>query len=392
MWQVLASDTEVVIRSGYVYAPLLFDPQIKAELGFLAADPGSGGACGLSETLIQVDGSYFVRSLSLKSLVANYRVVFPEEYERKRQWLLKDLVQIDFDYQPPLDEKLATILFAILPHFLRPQRKLRRGTDEAWSVLAFLATKAPPHVAAQAQAGKKVREQEAALSQALHRLENISVMPDSPPPDRLKGVELGRWFQKALQAEIAAKEIETLEKSQLKLRDLLELPAAQLAVLFTIVQRGALEVDGFGFSRHKKQPGEYVIYKKTGDFALKDYFGQLYLFPGCRVGVATAGSFRPMVLDMYKHPLLRRFEANQAICLTDYQPPAEFSAEAVIRALEEGVNALFYGYNSRKRNGYNCLDKFGRHHSIVSFEDWRIPVDHPRIISGEVEVKNNFIW
>ena len=36
MWQLLASETEVVIHSGFVYVPLLFDPHIKAELEFLA--------------------------------------------------------------------------------------------------------------------------------------------------------------------------------------------------------------------------------------------------------------------------------------------------------------------------------------------------------------------
>ncbi len=41
MWQLLASETEVVIHSGFVYLPLLFDPHIKAELEFLA---GTGGA------------------------------------------------------------------------------------------------------------------------------------------------------------------------------------------------------------------------------------------------------------------------------------------------------------------------------------------------------------
>jgi hypothetical protein len=96
-----------------------------------------------------------------------------------------------------------------------------------------------------------------------------------------------------------------------------------------------------------------------------------------------------MVLDTYKHPLLRRFGSRQKICLTDYEPALEFSAKAVIRALEEGLNALYYGYNSRKRNGYNSLDSFGRHLSVIDFEDWRLPREDPRLINGEVEVKNS---
>ncbi len=100
------------------------------------------------------------------------------------------------------------------------------------------------------------------------------------------------------------------------------------------------------------------------------------------------GPGSPLVLETYKHPLLRRFEPRQQICLNDYQPDPEFSAGAISRALEEGVNALFYGYNSRKRNGYNSLDRFGRHQSVVDFEDWRIDQNDPRVGQGEVEVKN----
>jgi len=36
MWQLLASETEVLIHAGFVYLPLLFDPHIKAELDNLA--------------------------------------------------------------------------------------------------------------------------------------------------------------------------------------------------------------------------------------------------------------------------------------------------------------------------------------------------------------------
>jgi hypothetical protein len=171
----------------------------------------------------------------------------------------------------------------------------------------------------------------------------------------------------------------------------MNLPGPQLAVLLSIAARGALEVDGFGCSRDKKHPGEYLVYKRTGEFVLKDYFGRLYLFPDCRVGVATSGPFQPMVLDMYKHPLLRRFGSRQAICLNDYQPASEFSATGVIKALEEGLNALFYGYNSRKRNGYNSLDRYGRHQSVVDFEDWRLAQDDPRVTGGELEVKNDVL-
>jgi hypothetical protein len=219
----------------------------------------------------------------------------------------------------------------------------------------------------------------------------LHTAPHPPLENHQPGRELARWFQKALENKIIAGEIESWERGLAQVQDILKLPQPQLAGLLAIVDRGGLEVESFGFNRHKKRPGDYLIYKRTGEFALKDYFGRLYLFPDCRVAVSTAGPFHPMVLDEYKHPLLRRFGSGQAICLNGFQPAAEFSAAGVIKTLEEGVNALYYGYNNRKRNGYNSLDNFGRHQSLVDFENLRIARDHPKVLSGEVEVKNDVL-
>jgi hypothetical protein len=393
MWQLWASETEVFIHSGYLYMPLLFDPHIKAELEFLTgkgARPPRPAAAPLSDNLIQADGRYFIKSLRLDSLVDNCQAVFPEEYERERHRLLKDVLAVTLEYQPPLDAKLETILFDILPHFLRQRRGLRREPVDAASVLALLAAKVPVHFDTKAHMDR-LRKQETALRQVLQRLESWHNPPVSSLENRRSGRELTQWFQRALQSTIRASEIRHWRRVLAQGQDLLNLPQPQLAVLLAIADRGDLEVDGFGCRRDKKHPGEYLVYKRTGAYALQDYFARPYLFPDCRVGVSTAGPFHPMVLDMYKHPLLRRFGARQAICLTDYQPAAEFSAATVIKALEEGVSALFYGYNSRKRNGYNSLDTFGRHQSVVDFEDWRIPKDHPKVVGGEVEVKNTVL-
>ena len=124
------------------------------------------------------------------------------------------------------------------------------------------------------------------------------------------------------------------------MQDLLNLPEAELAGLLEIAAGGAVEVDGCGCLPDLQHPGEYWVYLRTGAFALQDYFGRLYLFPDCRVAVSTAGPWQPLVLETYKHPLLRRFEPRQQICLNDYHPDLEFSAGAIRRALEEGINAL----------------------------------------------------
>ena len=228
------------------------------------------------------------------------------------------------------------------------------------------------------------------MQQAIGRLGACNPGGVDPAPEGRGGPGrlLQDWLTRNVQARLIRQELHHWQGELEQVQDLLNLPEAELAGLLAVAAGGTVEVDGFGCFPDRQHPGEYWVYLRTGDFVLQDYFGRLYLFPDCRVAVSTAGPWQPMVLETYKHPLLRRFEPRQQICLNDYQPEPEFSAGVISRALEEGVNALFYGYNSRKRNGYNSLDRFGRHQSVVDFEDWRIDPNDPRVGQGEVEVKN----
>ena len=132
------------------------------------------------------------------------------------------------------------------------------------------------------------------------------------------------------------------------------------------------------------------IYKRTGDFALKDFYGRPYLFPDCRVAVSTLAALKPVVLEKYKHPFLLWHAPGQEICLSNFRPPREFTAKNVIQALTEGLNALFYSYTSRYRKGYHRLDEFRKQGRPFDFDDYRVPKDHPSLVSGEVEIKNDF--
>jgi hypothetical protein len=339
--------------------------------------------------LLCLEGGYFIQSLSLASLVRNLQAVFPEEWEQQRLRLRRSVFPGSSLYEPPLNAKLETILYHILPHFLKSSRDPRRPRAGANPVLARLAPKIPVASGQPPPAGA-LRERQTSLEQVLRQLQNLQKPPDPPREQRLSGRELAGWFQENLQAHLAHQEFQHWHREFVQVQNLLKLPGPELAALLSIAARGEVEVDGCGCFPDTRYPGHYVVYKRTGEFVLQDYFGRLYLFPDCRVGVSTAGPFHPQVLDEYKHPLLRRFQPRQPICLTGYQPAQEFSAAAVITALEEGLNALFYGYNSRKRNGYNSLDSFGRHLSVVDFENWRLPPDDPRVTDGRLEVKNKF--
>ena len=146
-------------------------------------------------------------------------------------------------------------------------------------------------------------------------------------------------------------------------------------------------MDGFGFTRLKKGQ-DYRIYKRTGPYVLQDFHGRLYFFPDCRVAVTTMGRLRPVVVEHYKHPFLRRHGPGQVICLGPESQNLFFSAKNAIQVLEEGINTLLYSYETRRRKGYHRLDVLPGKMRLVDFEDYRIPPDHPLIVSGEVEVKN----
>jgi len=157
-----------------------------------------------------------------------------------------------------------------------------------------------------------------------------------------------------------------------------------------LAHKGSLELDGFGFTRLKRTPG-YRIYKRTGPYVLQDYYRRLYFFQDCRVAITTVGRLRPVVVDHYKHPFLRRHGPGQQICMGPENQNLLFSAQNAIRVLEEGINTLLYSYDTRRRRGYHRLDVLPGMMRLVDFEDYRIPPDHPLLVSGQVEVKNQTI-
>jgi hypothetical protein len=138
-----------------------------------------------------------------------------------------------------------------------------------------------------------------------------------------------------------------------------------------IADTGAMEIDGFGFTKSNDNRG-YLVYKRTGEYILKDYYARSYLFPDCSVAVSTAGPLRPIVIETYKHPFLYDYDSGQEICMRSFNPPKQFTVNNAITVLEEGINALLYGYDSRRRNGIHSLDHRRVHVKGIEFDDYRI--------------------
>ncbi|MEJ2657863.1 MAG: hypothetical protein P8012_11825, partial [Desulfobacterales bacterium] len=188
----------------------------------------------------------------------------------------------------------------------------------------------------------------------------------------ISGQKLRDWLRNAIHAKVLADEHDRIARSLQIRQQFLRTKPEHIATLLYIGDTGFMEIDGFGFIRRNSYRKEYYIYKRTGDYILKDYYARSYLFPDCRVAVSTYTPFRPFVMEKYKHPFLLEHKSGQEICMKHFKPPDNLTAKSIINALEEGLTALRYGYDSRRRNGYHSLDKLWVHIPSIDFEDYRI--------------------
>jgi hypothetical protein len=398
MRKLLSSD--LVQKSGFLCVPLLFDPAMEREVaGRRAAD-----------VLVESNGRLFVKALSLRCLLENYERLDPEGYRELSNPRLQGTRAGPDAGDIPIGGKLETILSGVLPRFVR-RRKGRPGRRSGpEDVLELIAGKVriPARYFEEAAGTMDA----AALRCRLRDLEDRDTPVNPPGEGPISGGDLREWIRRSLSARMA-------EREKDRLRRILERRESgagaaeenRLALRLYFAAEGSLEIDGFGISRIGATD-DYIAYKRTGEYALKDFYGRLYLFPDCRVAVATIDPLRPFVMESYKHPFLEGTDPGQRICLRAFQPSRDFTAAAMIRALEEGIGALLRGYSSRRRNGYHSLDRTTRPLWMaepddgdplppdypvsrrtpvpdVDFEDYRVPKDHPGIMSGEVEVTND---
>lgn len=401
MRQLLESGLELVIDSGFIYVPLLFDPGIEREIR------SSGKTNGLAE----VEGKLFIKTLSLRSMVKSYAEIHPKSYAQLRRECLRKYRHAPGVDALSIDQKLQTILFHVMPHFIRRTGSLERGRLSEEEILDLIGEKIDIPARYYEEAEQFVDPD--ALRRGLEQLEEAGTTIEPPADGPISAGNLEKWLHRVLELRIVEGEKERLRHLLDEREPFAATHRRHVATLLYIAESGALEIDGFGFARIGLT-NEYLVYRRTGEYALKDFYGRIYLFPDCRVAVSTIVPLRPFVIDAYKHPFLEGYDSGQPICLRHFSPPREFGAANVIRALEEGISALLYGYSSRRRNGYHSLeqttkrvwsvdsndaivldydfDPLGptRYVRRVSFEDYCIPPDHPKIVSGQVQVTNSY--
>jgi hypothetical protein len=363
---LLQSDLELVVKSGFLYLPLLYDPDIAREIRLKPTPNGS------TEALIEVAGKHFIKSVSIQSIVTRMEGIDKDYYGQLERECLRKLPVSPALKEISPDGKLMTLLLKIMPYFVRKNRGFARKRLQDEEFLDFLGDRIDIPQSFHKQADKYLDS--GPLLQRLNGLERLKQTME-PLHDGPISVEiLGRWLHKALEMRIVDKEIARLKKRLQDRERLTEAQRNHFCTLMYIAEKGALEIDGFGFYRVGSDD-DYLVYKRTGKYILRDYYARSYLFPDCRVAVPTMRPFRPVVLEPYKHPFLRGYTAKQEICMKGFEPPNEFTASNIIRLLEEGINALVYGYNARRRNGYHSLDPTLHYVKTIEFEDYKVHSD-----------------
>jgi hypothetical protein len=368
MRRLIGSGIDFMVESGFLYLPLLFDPAMEREVQATLDSPGSREKKG---TVLLIEGKHFVKTLSLNSLVANSEKIGKDYYEQTRSAVLKQFVGNVDRGEMSFGWKLITIIFEVMPYFIKKNRGLERRKFGKEEMLKLIAEKAdfPPGDVERTDTFFDLKP----LQEALKEVENLDSTFEPPMDGMISSNELNNWLLKALEAQVIKKERARLRNELLKREGLVAAVGENMDILLSIAEKGSLEINGFGFTWTGKGD-DYLIYKRTGEYILKDYYGRSYLFPDCRVAVSTCSPFKPVVIERYKHPFLYGQGSGQEICMRGFNPPQEFSAENAIHLLEEGLNALLHGYDARRRNGYHSLDRTREYVRTVEFDDYRVPI------------------
>ena len=366
MRRLIGSGIDFLVEAEFLYLPLLYDPDIEEEI---RAIPDPTDSQKKTRSVILNEGQHFVKSLSLHSLAENYERTGKDLYDQVRSAVLREVSGNEDRNETFLSWKLITIIFQVMPYFIKKNRGFKRGKFGKEEILKLIAEKVdiPPREYERTNTVLDLKP----LQEALKELAQLDSTFKPPTDGRISSAELNHWLQKALRAQIIKKERTRLGNEVRRREQLIATVDEDMDILLYVAQKGSMEINGFGFTRIGTSD-DYLIYKRTGEYILKDYYGRSYLFSDCRVAVPTFSPFKPVVMEKYKHPFLYAHDSAQEICMHGFYPPQQFSAENAIQLLEEGINALLYGYDARRRNGYHSLDRTREYVRTVEFEDYRV--------------------
>ncbi len=365
------SNLEVYIDSNHIYLPLLFDPAIEAEIHARQSYKTSTNRDGPLKTknVIVIRGRYFVKTLSVNSLLDNFEKIHPDSYQGLRNTFIKDHYLTSNLESIAVDGKLRVIINSVMPYFIKKNNGVyKQSLDEA-KILDLLEEKI--NIPSKYYAAAKALTDVKPLRNILNSLKNIDYSLEPLKGGLLPCGELRDWCRHMLLVKLFEKEQKQLKQAIQMRKNFNQTKQEHIAVLLYLTETGSLEIDGFGFMKIDGR-NDYWVYKRTGAYILTDYYARSYRFPDCRVAVSTSAAMKPFVIDTYKHPFLKGHAAEQEICLRQFNPPTQFTAKNIIHALEEGITVLLYGYDPRRRNGYHSLDRTRQYVRTIEFDDYRI--------------------
>ncbi|MEJ2364474.1 MAG: hypothetical protein P8017_07290 [Deltaproteobacteria bacterium] len=196
MRRLLESGIDFLIESGFLYLPLLFDPSVEKEVQ-TTLDTSSPRPA--RESLIKTDGKHFVRTLSLTSLVVNYGKINQRFYDQVRSTVVQKVpVKLDGG-STPFSWKLITIIFEIMPYFIRKNRGLERKKFGRQEILKLIAEKAgiPPRYYQRNNTFFDLRP----LREALREFERLGSKFVLPEDGIISCSELNNWLKEALESQ-----------------------------------------------------------------------------------------------------------------------------------------------------------------------------------------------
>lgn len=369
---MLPLDGGFIVKNGYIYMPALYSEGLEKTI----ADEGANPA------LVMAEGKAFVQSLDLRPLVENYEQINPNNFGKFKKTLL-DKYNFDPSQAVLGNSALKTIIFEVLPYFAKNTANLgiraKKLTEREIIQMISSTMDIPPEYYNKA-------EQLYDTSGLIKKISELELQGGaiSTPDSITSAKEIDKWFANSLKDHILSTELEVLKQALVTRSEISSKNKEYIATLLFLQNKHSFEFGGVGFEKGTESSTEYgyTVYVHTGEYALQDFDGSVYLMGDCKVSISTQDLW-PRVMGRYNnryiHPFLNR-NGGSSLCITDYQAPHRFTGENAIKALTTGLNTVFYGYmHTPFFHPYDKLDS-GRY--------TRISENDPRIKSGKIEIKN----
>jgi len=355
------------VKDNYLYLPLMYDSDVVP-----------------NDDVRTIRGKPYARSINLLSIVENYEQLVPRDYSAVKKEVLEEVVGRPVE-EVAVRDGIKETLFQILPRFVKINKGIERKKPTNDEIMDFVETKykIPEEYYKRAGGGLRTQEDLAARI-AEQRIDTLST---------IYSVDVNQWFARAVRAHILNQAKQDVTKAFAAKTEQERQNVRYNAFLLYMNDQRNFEIDDFGFTFND---GYLFVYKRLPEYVLKDFDGELYLFPGCRVGGYFHNPNEPKVVERgYKHPFVSGGSSFDRVCTGVVHVEGRNNLDKTIDAIEKGTVALLYGYFNKyffDSGAHGMRDLRGNlngSYTGVNFRDYRITRDHPKLKSGAVQITND---